>query len=164
MFPLFKDHPVTNNDILRRFRYALDISNPKMLEIFRLAGHELDQTALMALLKKEEDAGFLPCSNGLLEGFLDGLIILRRGPREGEPPEAARPDEQLTNNVILRKLRIALELRDDEMVSIMKLSGVTVSKSELGAFFRSKGHKNYKECGDQFLRSFLKGLTNRYRV
>jgi uncharacterized protein YehS (DUF1456 family) len=155
---------VTNNDILRRFRYALDISNPKMLEIFRLAGHELDQETLIALLKKEEDDGFLPCSNSLLEGFLDGLIILKRGPRDGEPPAPVAPGGQMTNNVILRKLRIALEMKDDDMVTVMKLAGVTVSKSELGAFFRARGHKNYKECGDQFLRSFLKGLTNRYRA
>jgi len=155
---------VTNNDILRRFRYALDISNPKMLEIFRLAGRDLDQATLMALLKKEEDEGFLPCGSDLLEGFLDGLIILKRGPREGEPGDAPAPAGGLNNNLILRKLRIALEMRDDDMVAVMKLAGVHVTRSELGAFFRSRGHKNYKECGDQFLRSFLKGLTNRYRA
>jgi len=155
---------VTNNDILRRFRYALDISNPKMLEIFRLAGHELDQATLVSLLKKEEEEGFQPCSNGLLEAFLDGLIILKRGPREGEPVESAGTAGGLNNNVILRKLRIALEMRDDDMVEVMKLAGAKVTRSELGAFFRSRGHKNYKECGDQFLRNFLKGLTNRYRA
>lgn len=155
---------MTNNDILRRFRYALDISNPKMLEIFRLAGRELDQAALVSLLKKEEDEGFQPCGNGLLEAFLDGLIILKRGPREGEPDETPVTAGGLNNNVILRKLRIALEMRDDDMVEVMKLAGVRVTRSELGAFFRSRGHKNYKECGDQFLRSFLKGLTNRYRA
>jgi len=155
---------VTNNDILRRFRYALDISNPKMLEIFRTAGHEIDQATLIALLKKEEDDGYLDCSSSLLEAFLDGLITLKRGRREAAPAEAACPTEPLTNNVILRKLRIALEMKDEDMVAVMKLAGVTITKSELGALFRSKGHKNYKQCGDQFLRTFLKGLTNRYRV
>jgi uncharacterized protein YehS (DUF1456 family) len=155
---------VTNNDILRRFRYALDISNPKMLEIFSLSGHELDQDALLSLLKKEDEEGYLECSNTLLDGFLDGLIILKRGLREGAPPEPAKPGGELINNVILRKLRIALEMRDDDMIAVMQLAGVTVTKSELGALFRSRGHKNYKKCGDQFLRSFLKGLANRYRV
>lgn len=154
---------MTNNDILRRFRYALDISNPKMLEIFRLAGHEIDQAELISMLKKEDDDGFLPCGNSLLEGFLDGLIIQRRGPREGAPTEGVRSGEPLSNNVILRKLRIAMELKDDDMVGIMKLAGITVSRGELGAFFRSRGHKNYKQCGDQFLRNFLKGLTSRHR-
>lgn len=155
---------MTNNDILRRFRYALDISNPKMLEIFRLAGHEIDQDTLIALLKKEDEEGYLECSNALLEDFFDGLIILKRGRQEGVPRESVTPGRERTNNVILRKLRIALEMKDDDMIEVMKLAGVTVSKSELGALFRSRGHKNYKECGDQFLRSFLTGLTNRYRV
>jgi uncharacterized protein YehS (DUF1456 family) len=155
---------MTNNDILRRFRYALDISNPKMLEIFQLAHQEMDQATLMALLKKEEDAGYLECSNRLLEAFLDGLITLKRGHQETPPAAAVRAGVALTNNIILRKLRIALEMKDEEMVDVMQLAGVTITKSELGALFRSKGHKNYKECGDQFLRNFLQGLATRHRV
>ena len=155
---------MTNNDILRRFRYALDISNPKMLEIFRTSGHEIDQETLIALLKKEEEAGCLPCSNSLLEDFFDGLITLKRGRQEGAPAEPARSGSERINNVILRKLRIALNMKDDDMAAVMMLAGVRVTRSELGALFRSRGHKNYKECGDQFLRSFLTGLTNRYRV
>jgi len=155
---------VTNNDILRRFRYALDISNPKMLEIFHTAGHEIDQETLIALLKKEEEEGYLECSNSLLEDFFDGLITLKRGRREGAPAEPATPGRERVNNVILRKLRIALNMKDDDMAAVMMLAGVRVTRSELGALFRSRGHKNYKECGDQFLRSFLTGLTNRYRV
>lgn len=155
---------MTNNDILRRFRYALDISNPKMLEIFRLSGHETDQDTLMALLKKEGEEGCLDCSNSLLEGFFDGLIILRRGRQDGAPAAPAASGGERTNNIILRKIRIALEMKDDDLIAVMKLAGVTVTKSELGALFRSREHKNYKACGDQFLRSFLKGLTNRYRV
>jgi uncharacterized protein YehS (DUF1456 family) len=155
---------VTNNDILRRFRYALDISNPKMLEIFSTAGHEIDQDTLVALLKKEEEEGFIPCGNSLLEDFFDGLIILKRGRQEGAPVEAATPGGERLNNVILRKLRIALNMRDDDMAAVMLLAGARVSRSELGALFRSKEHKNYKECGDQFLRNFLTGLKNRYRV
>jgi uncharacterized protein YehS (DUF1456 family) len=68
-----------------------------------------------------------------------------------------------SNNTILKKLRIALELKEDDMLGILKLSDVAVSKAELSAFFRKEGQKNYKECGDQFLRNFLKGLTLRYR-
>jgi uncharacterized protein YehS (DUF1456 family) len=154
---------VTNNDILRRFRYALDISNPKMLEIFRVGGQEIEQPALLALLKKEGEEGFLDCSNSLLEGFFDGFITVKRGQREGVSPGQITAGKERTNNIILRKIRIALEMKDEDMLAVMALAGVTVTKSELGALFRSKGHKNYKECGDQFLRSFLKGLTIRYR-
>ena len=88
---------MTNNDILRRFRYALDISNPKMLEIFRLAGRELDQAALVSLLKKEEDEGFQPCGNGLLEAFLDGLIILKR-----QPGTSQRSSQQTSTRIGFR--------------------------------------------------------------
>ncbi len=154
---------MTNNDILRRFRYALDISNPKMLEIFRLGGHEIGQEQLLSLLKKETEEGYSDCSNSLLEDFFEGLITLKRGAREGTPLETARPGTERTNNIILRKLRIALEMKDDDMTAVMGQAGVTVTKSELGALFRARGHKNYKECGDQFLRSFLNGLTIRHR-
>lgn len=154
---------MTNNDILRRFRYALDISNPKMVEIFRLQGDEIALETLISLLKKEEEEGYLHCSNSLLEGFFDGFITLKRGRREGSQPEPDGTGAERVNNIILRKLRIALEMKDEDMLAVMALAGVTVTRSELGALFRSKGHKNYKECGDQFLRSFLNGLTRRYR-
>jgi uncharacterized protein YehS (DUF1456 family) len=159
-----KGPTVTNNDILRRFRYALDISNPKMLEIFRVAGQEIDQTVLLALLKKEGEEGFLDCSNNLLEDFFDGFITVKRGKQEGIPPKSVTSGKERTNNIILRKMRIALEMKDQDMLAVMSLAGVMVTKSELGALFRGREHKNYKECGDQFLRSFLNGLTNRYRL
>jgi uncharacterized protein YehS (DUF1456 family) len=64
----------------------------------------------------------------------------------------------LTNNDILKKLRVALQLRDDEIVKILKLKDFEISKTELSAFFRSEDHPNYKKCGDQLLRNFLDGL------
>lgn len=150
---------MTNNDILRRVRYALDISNPKMLEIFTLAGTSVELQELLEMLKKEEEPGYLECTPQILEAFLDGLIIQRRGRQDSAAEPPAKGAQLLTNNLILRKLRIALELKDDDMTAMLKLAGVTVSKSELGALFRSQGHKNFKKCGDQFLRNFLKGLT-----
>lgn len=154
---------MTHNDILRRFRYALDISNATMLEIFSLAGTELDQATLMDLLKREDEEGYHECDAALMEQFLDGLIILKRGRQENAAPRPASAESELNNNDILRKLRIALEYKEDDMIAIMKAAGVTISKPELSALFRSKGHKNYKVCGDQFLRNFLKGLTIRTR-
>jgi len=154
---------MTNNDILRRFRYALDISNAAMIDIFRQSGHEIDQPGLMALLKKEEEEGYQECTPALMTLFLDGLIISKRGRRDSVAAPAAVPGEDLTNNAILKKMRIALDLKEDDMIAIMKLASVTLSKSELSALFRAPGHKNYKPCGDQFLRNFLQGLTLRHR-
>ena len=154
---------MNNNDILRRVRYALDISNPGMIDIFRLSGCTLELPTLLKLLKKEEEDDFISCSNPLLSFFLDGLIVHKRGRREGDDVQPPKPDASLNNNAILKKLRIALDLKEEDMIAIMKLAGVTISKSELSALFRNKGHKHYKECGDQFLRNFLNGLTVRYR-
>jgi len=64
----------------------------------------------------------------------------------------------LTNNDILKKLRVALNLRDEDIIHILTLVDFTISKSELGALFRKEDHPNYKPCGDQLLRNFLNGL------
>lgn len=151
------------NDFLRRLRYSLDLSNKTMIEIFRLAGRELDLAALLDLLKKEDEAGYRECGIQELEGFLDGLITLKRGPRE-QPAAAAPSPGEFSNNVILRKLRIALELKEDQMIAIMGRAGVRISRPELSALFRTRGHKNYKPCGDQFLRNFLTGLAHETRA
>ena len=65
----------------------------------------------------------------------------------------------MTNNDILKKLRVALMLRDDQIVEILELVDFRISKSELGAFFRAEDHENYMECGDQVLRNFLNALV-----
>lgn len=154
---------MNNNDILRRLRYALDISNPAMVDIFKLSGCSIEQPTLIKFLKKEDEEDFIECSNPLMTFFLDGLIAQRRGKRESSGGPVQKPDNTLTNNTILKKLRIALDFKEDDMIAVMKLAGIDISKSELSALFRNKGHKNFKECGDQFLRNFLKGLTIRYR-
>lgn len=69
----------------------------------------------------------------------------------------------MTNNDILKKLRVALHLRNDEIIEIMKLVDFKVTPSELGALFRKEDHPNYKPCGDQFLRNFLNGLIIKMR-
>lgn len=65
----------------------------------------------------------------------------------------------LSNNDIMKKLRVALKLRNDDIVEIFSLVDFKVSKSELGAIFRNENHPKYMECGDQFLRNFLNGLV-----
>jgi len=155
---------MTNNDILRQLRYALNINDSTMSEIFKPTDHEIEQSNLSGLLKKEAEEGFVNCSDDVLGCFLDGLILHKRGRKEIKPGETRKSDSRLTNNTILKKLRIALELKEDDMIGILKLADVDISKSELTALFRKEGHRNYKECGDQFLRKFLKGLSIRYRT
>jgi uncharacterized protein YehS (DUF1456 family) len=150
---------MTNNDLLRRLRYALNLNGVTMSEIFALAGHEIGPAEALKFLKKEEEQGFVACDDTLMSCFLDGLIIYRRGRQEQPAASVSTTEVALTNNLILRKLRIALELNDDAMIDILKLAGVTLSKSQLSAMFRSVEHRNYKQCGDQFLRNFIRGLT-----
>jgi uncharacterized protein YehS (DUF1456 family) len=152
--------PLTNNDTLRRLRYSLDLRDTALEEIFKLGGATLTRTEILNVLKKEGDPEYTDCSDKTLASFLDGLIIKRRGKKEGAAPAPAESPLFLSNNVILKKIRIALELHEEDMISIMKVSGFDLSRAELSALFRNKEHKNYKECGDQFLRNFLAGLKD----
>ncbi|MBB2149314.1 DUF1456 family protein [Pedobacter gandavensis] len=65
----------------------------------------------------------------------------------------------MSNNDIFKKLRVALELTNDDIIKIMELVNFKITKSELGSFFRSDDHPNFKACGDQILRNFLNGLV-----
>ncbi len=151
-----------NNDVLRRVRYALELKDPTMIEIFALGDVEMSRDELLKLLKKDNESGYVPLNNKLMEQFLDGLIIYRRG-RQENPPAQVKKQEPLTNNTILKKLRIALEFREEDMLNTLTLADFALSKGELSAFFRQKGHKHYRDCGDQVLRNFLQGLVARFR-
>ncbi len=151
-----------NNDVLRRVRYALELKDPDMIDIFALSDVEISRDELLKLLKKDNEADYVPLDNKLLGQFLDGLIIYRRGRQENPPAQEKKP-EPLTNNTILKKLRIALEFKEEDMLSTLKLADFELSKGELSSFFRQKGHKNYRECGDQIIRNFLQGLTIHFR-
>lgn len=144
------------NDILRKIRYSLDLKDKEMLQIFKATGQVQQDVKLYTLLRKEDEKEFVLCSQALLNTFLDGLIIFYRGTLNNPPAPAPH---SLSNNDILRKIRIALIYQEKDMLEVFKLSGMEISKSELSSFFRRKGHKHYKECGDQFLRYFLQGLS-----
>lgn len=151
---------MTNNDILRRIRYTFDFSDSKMIEIFDLANLDVSRAQVSDWLKKEDDPAYQNCTDIKLAIFLDGLIIYKRGKKEG--PQL-KPEKRLTNNIIFRKLKIALDLKADDVLDILGLANLRISKHELSAFFRKPDHKHYRECKDQVLRSFLKGVQLKYR-
>jgi uncharacterized protein YehS (DUF1456 family) len=150
---------MTNNDLLRRLRYALNLSGVGIAEICALGGHGIGPADVLKLLKKEDEHGYVACDDTVMAAFLDGLITSRRGPRDTPPGTAQSSDGLLNNNLILRKLRIALELNDADMLAVFRKAGVSLSKPELSALFRGVGQRNYKECGDQLMRNFVRGLT-----
>lgn len=152
------------NDVLRRLRYALDYRNRVVVEICQKGGGEVSEADVQAFLLREHEEGYRVCSDEVLTAFLDGLIIHLRGARELPPGKAAPPRIVAnTNNRVLRKLRIAFDLKDEGMLALLESGGFRLSKSELSALFRSENHKHYRECGDQVLRYFIVGLTRERR-
>lgn len=151
---------MNNNDIIRKIRYIFDYSDSKMLKIFALAEKEVSIEQLSKWLKKDDDENFEGIYDIDLASFLNGFINEKRGKKEGEQP---KPEKTLNNNIILRKLKIALNLQDAEVIEILDTAGITFSKHELSAFFRKPEQKQYRMCKDQFLRNFLYGLELKYR-
>jgi len=151
---------VTNNDILRRIRYIFDFNDSKMIALFGLADYLVTRGQISDWLKKEDDPAYQKCSDTQLTIFLTGLINDKRGKKEGPQPE---PEKRVTNNIIFMKLKIALNLKAEDVLEIMKLADLRISKPELSAFFRRPDHKHYRDCNDQILRNFLKGMQLKYR-
>jgi uncharacterized protein YehS (DUF1456 family) len=148
---------VLANDILRKIRYSLNLKDKEMIKIFHFGKEKMDHATLRTLLKKDNEKDFQLCTPLLLNSFFDGLIIFYRGVSQKKTISNQRPD--ISNNNILRKIRIALAYKDTDMLEVFKRNNTILSKSELSAFFRKKEHKHYKKCGDQWLRHFLHGLA-----
>jgi len=156
---LTKGFSMLNNDVMRSLRYILNVNDAKIAEITRLTGCEIPDTEAVAYLKDDEEEGFKACPDRIMAHFLDGLVIYKRGRDESRPtPPIELP---VTNNMVLKKLRVAFELKEDDLHAILKSVDFPVSKPELNALFRKAGHSNYRACGDQLLRNFLKGLAQR---
>ena len=173
---------MNNNDRLLRLRYALDLKDEETQEIFKLGQYDLSLEDVRLLLKKvesseatsDEEDDFTEntyakeCSNQLFESFLNGLIVFKRGQQvnaTGEPVKQTRliKHDKDVNNVLIKKVKIALTLTSDDILDILDDTGVHISNSELSAVLRKEGHRNYKECGDRYARNFLKGLAYHLR-
>ena len=148
---------MTNNDTLRRLRYALNIDDAKVAEIIAHTGRITTADEVVNWLKREDEEGYTDLPHNLLCRFLDGLIIEKRGPH----PSGTIPDplDFLPNNEILKKLRIALNLKEEDVLAVFKKAEFVVTKAELGSFFRKEGHRNYRKCPEQVLRKFIHGLS-----
>jgi uncharacterized protein YehS (DUF1456 family) len=151
------------NDVMRRLRFALSIDNSAAISICKLMDYELEESYLLNMMKREEEEGFMPCRDKILCIFLDGLIIKNRGKKEGFTVTYLKSGQRLSNNDILRKIKIAMNYQQDDMMAILKSAEFPVSKGELTALFRKSDHRSYRECGDQLLRNFLQGMVKRHR-
>ncbi|OFX84218.1 MAG: hypothetical protein A2W99_00380 [Bacteroidetes bacterium GWF2_33_16] len=146
---------MSNNDILRRIRYTFDLNDTKMIDIFGLADINVTRAQISDWLKKDDDPAFQELSDEQMSTFLNGFIIEMRGKKEGPKPV---PEKILNNNIVFRKLKIALNLKDEDILEIFNLVDMRLSKHELSAFFRSPNQSQYRPCKDQFLRNFLQGM------
>lgn len=149
---------MTNNDILRRIRYLFNYNDSQVVELFKLAECDVEETEVVNWLKKDDDPNLVELSDKELATFLNGLIIQKRGKREGPQPE---PEEELSNNMILMKLKIALKLKSDDIIDLFALVDRQVGKPELSAFLRSADHNQYRPLKGQYLRNFLTALQRK---
>lgn len=148
---------MTHNDVLRSLRYLMNVGDGALADIARLAGGEVSKADMAAFLLGEDEQGYRPCSDQVMAYFLNGLVIHKRGKDPKRPPQPL--EVPVTNNTVLKKLRVAFELKDSDISALIEKSGLRVSTTELSAFFRRPDHRNYRECGDQFLRNLLKAMT-----
>lgn len=151
---------MTNNDVLRRIRYTFNLDDTKMIAIFKLGNLEVTRAQVSEWLKKDDDPDYKNCADVQMAAFLNGFIVEKRGKKDGPQPV---PETNLTNNIIFRKLKIALNLQAEEILMLIRRADFTMSKHELSAFFRKPGHKHYRLCKDQVLRYFMKGVQLKYR-
>jgi uncharacterized protein YehS (DUF1456 family) len=151
---------MNNNDVLRKIRYIFNFSDAKMKSIFALSEVEVEENTIKAWLKKDDETGFLNLDDETFSIFLNGLIYEFRGKKEGEQPPI---EKRLNNNIVLRKLKIALNLKDTDIIELLDAANLRISKPELSAFFRKPEQEKYRLCKDQFLRNFLYGLQLKYR-
>lgn len=158
--PFPKNFTMNNNDILRRLRFAFDMKDEEMMRLFRQGGYEASRAEVSDWLKKEEDPEHKVLVDVRLATFLNGFIVEKRGKKDGEEPKA---EKKTNNNLVLRKLKIALSMNDTDMLEVFDLVSFRISKHELSAFFRNPDNPHYQPCKDQALRNFLVGLQLKYR-
>ncbi len=151
---------MTNNDILRKIRYTFDYNDSQMITIFGLGDLEVNREQVSNWLKREDDPEYKNLPDHQFAKFLNGFIVDKRGPKDGEKPIA---EKKLNNNIILKKLKIALNLKTDDMLLIFRIAEMRISEHELTAFFRNPSQKQFRPCQDQFLRNFLMGMQLKYK-
>jgi len=150
---------MNNNDVLRRLRYNFELDDSDMIKLFAHCDQTVTRTEISAWLKRDDDPDLIEINDTNMAAFLNGFIISKRGKQNGKTPE---PEKKLNNNIIFAKLKIALNLQSHEMLALLTLAGLPISKHELSAFFRKNSHKHYRTCKDQILRHFLKGIQMKY--
>lgn len=149
---------MTNNDVLRNAKQIFEYDDAGIVSVFKQADFSVTDERVSAWLKAEDEPGYEVCSDVLLATFLNGLINDQRGKKDGSQPE---PEKTINNNIIFRKLKIALDFQAEDILEVLEIEGVDLSKHELSALFRKPTHKHFRPCSDEVLQAFIQGLLNR---
>jgi uncharacterized protein YehS (DUF1456 family) len=148
------------NDILFKIKTALSLSDSEMIKAYSLVEYTMSEERLGNILKRRQDEGYQEATYEELGLFLDGLILFKRG------NSLAKKDEdevvELTNNLIMKKLRVALELKEPELLIVFGLAEINLTKRQIGSLFRKEGTKNFKYASDELLMAFIEGLDEFY--
>lgn len=150
-----------NIDIFTALTEALDLEKSAIIDIFAHGEIDLSQEKIDQVLDTSSETDNF--DNKMLESFLNGFIIYKRGKKEVKSGEDEKKPQVIKiakhiNNVVLKKLKIALSLTNDDMIDLYEEAGVLIMKSDLTPYFRKDNHKHYKRCDDQFLMNFIKGI------
>lgn len=142
--------------VLSRVKDALRLSSDDILKIYQAEGYEIDDGRVEAIFKKPSSKKSQSATYEELGVFLDGLIRVMRG----EPAKVVDDDEEiiLDNNLIIKKLKIALNLKSIDIDMIFNLADYPMSRSKIRDILRSSEHPKYKRCSDAVLDAFLEGL------
>jgi uncharacterized protein YehS (DUF1456 family) len=146
---------MNNNEIVRRLRFVLKVDDSVLSECYRLAGCRLPINDINNFLLSEKAKTYSDCPDEHFIQFLDGLIVHLRGPSPNGVPEPVA----INNNVILKKIRIALTLESRDLDNIFMLADCEMSAHEISALFRKPNNKHFVECSDDLLEKFFSGLS-----
>lgn len=149
-----------NNDILRRLITIFSFDDDKTRTVFSLGQCEINTEQLVCFFKEKNEPDYVELDDAELASFLNGLIIDKRGATDG--PQRVT-EQVLSNNAIFNKVKIALALKADDVIAILELADLSLGKYELSAFFRNVNHKHFRECSDEVLSTFIKGLKIKYQ-
>ena len=144
--------------LFQRITKALYLNINDLVSIYEIEAFPKSKEELRAMLQDEHSKRFKGASYEDLGIFLDGLITKNRGKSPNTPQE----EQTLNNNLVLKKLRVALNLKSHEMVMLFALVDVDISPSQINALFRNETHKNYRLCSDKMLLDFLDGVEEFY--
>ena len=146
---------MTNNYILSTIMNSLKLNKVDILKSYKLADKKITQDDVDDILREPSDEKFILLSDEGFELFLNGFISYKRGPSD---KKRKKQKIYFSNNIILKKLKIALDLKDEDIITIFENDGLEITKSQLTSYFRRDGHINYRKCSDSLLKRFIKGL------